>query len=196
VFRSLAKLQWAISCGLPIDSQLARKAKYGLRKHLRLLLDTLTRQPLIGLGIHLTELYLCKKPIGDTGALGLAKALEVNATLTKLDLSFNEIGDAGAIGLAKALEVNGTLTRLNLNHNRRWSAGLRTVSVSNLGAYSVYVRTTVRSFLSALGNLALGLVDITYQRARALPAGPQALHSWLTAHRSLTDSVISDGLTQ
>jgi Ran GTPase-activating protein (RanGAP) involved in mRNA processing and transport len=123
VFRSLAKLQWAFSCGLPIDSELARKAKDGPREHLLLLLDTLPRLPLIGLGIHLTELDLCDKQIGDTGAVGLAKALEVNKTLTKLNLYNNQIGDAGAIGLGRVIEVNETLTRLDFDSNQVGDAG-------------------------------------------------------------------------
>jgi hypothetical protein len=46
---------------MPIDSQLARLAKYGPREHLRsylLLRYTLPRLPLVGLRIYLTELNL------------------------------------------------------------------------------------------------------------------------------------------
>jgi hypothetical protein len=104
VFRSLAKLQWAVSCGLPIDPQLARKAKCGPPEYLLLLLHVLPR----------TRLNLEGNQIGDAGTIGLGKALEVNATLTDLDLSYNQIGDAGAIALCKALDVNATLTMLFL----------------------------------------------------------------------------------
>jgi hypothetical protein len=107
VFRSLAKLQWAISCGLPIDSELARKAKYGPREHLLLLLDTLPGLPLIGLRIHSTKLDLCDKQIGDTGALGLAKALEVNKTLTNINLLRNAFSIEAAALLVQATKSNG-----------------------------------------------------------------------------------------
>jgi hypothetical protein len=61
VFGSLAKLQWAILCGLPIDSQFVSNVEYGPREHLRLalLLQSLPRLPLIRLKICLTELHLC-----------------------------------------------------------------------------------------------------------------------------------------
>jgi hypothetical protein len=120
VFRSLAKLQWAISSGLPIDSihsQFARKAQLGPREHVRVLLDSLPRLPLTRLKIYLTELNLSYNEIGDAGVVSLAKALEVNATLTTLWLIENQIGDTGACSLSNALEVNATLTKLNLSHN-------------------------------------------------------------------------------
>jgi hypothetical protein len=123
VFRSLAKLQWAISCGLPIDSQLARKARYGPREHLLLLLDTLPMLPLVWLRIHLTKLNVIFKQIGDVGAIGLGKALEVNTKLTELNLDGKQIGDAGPIGLCKALKINTTLTELNINSNQIGDAG-------------------------------------------------------------------------
>jgi Ran GTPase-activating protein (RanGAP) involved in mRNA processing and transport len=65
----------------------------------------------------LTELNLGSNRIGDSGAIGLGKALEVNATLTELNLSWNNIGDSGAISLGKGLAVNATLTTLSLLGN-------------------------------------------------------------------------------
>jgi hypothetical protein len=59
----------------------------------------------------LTELNLGGNQIGDSGAIGLGKGLEVNATLTTLSLWRNQIGDSGATGLSKALEVNATLLK-------------------------------------------------------------------------------------
>jgi hypothetical protein len=107
VYRSLAKLQCAVSCGLPIDAQLVRKAKYGPREHLLLLLDTLPRLPLIGLRIHLTKLNLECKQIGDSGALGLGKAMAVNATLTKMNLLRNAFSIEAAAELVQATKSNG-----------------------------------------------------------------------------------------
>ena len=47
--------------------------------------------------------------IGDQGAIAIAKALEVNASVTELWLSENEIGDAGAAAIANAIAVNASL---------------------------------------------------------------------------------------
>jgi hypothetical protein len=63
-------------------------------------------------------LNLYCKPIGDAGAIGLCKAIEVNETLTELNLGDNQIGDAGAIGLGEGLKVNATLAKLELYFNR------------------------------------------------------------------------------
>ena len=41
--------------------------------------------------------------IGDPGAIAIAKALEVNASLNTLKLYGNEIGDAGAAAIANAI---------------------------------------------------------------------------------------------
>jgi hypothetical protein len=122
VFGSLAKLQWALSCGLSIDLQLARKAESGPREHLLLLLDTLPRLPLM-IGLNLTELDIVQKGILASGAIRLGKALEVSATLTKLNLRSNMIGDNGATGLGKALKVNATLVILGLCNNRIGNEG-------------------------------------------------------------------------
>jgi hypothetical protein len=126
VFGSFAKLQWAVSCGLPVDlieSQFVRKAKYGPREHLRLLLESLPRLPLVRLKIHLTGLNLVNNQIGDAGAVGLGKALKANATLTTLFLYNKKIGDAGATGLGEGLKVNATLTKLWLHNNHIGDAG-------------------------------------------------------------------------
>ena len=47
--------------------------------------------------------------IGDQGAIAIAKALEVNASVTKLSLGRNQIGDAGAAAIANAIAVNASL---------------------------------------------------------------------------------------
>jgi hypothetical protein len=43
VFGSFAKLQWAVSCGLPVNAQFVLMANYGPREHLRLLLESLPK---------------------------------------------------------------------------------------------------------------------------------------------------------
>ena len=50
--------------------------------------------------------------IGDQGAIAIAKALEVNASVTDLGLGLNEIGDAGAAAIANAIAVNAFVTDL------------------------------------------------------------------------------------
>ena len=47
--------------------------------------------------------------IGDQGAIAIAKALEVNASVTELGFGLNEIGDAGAAAIANAIAVNASL---------------------------------------------------------------------------------------
>ena len=47
--------------------------------------------------------------IGDQGAIAIAKALEVNASVTELRLGWNKIGDAGATAIANAIAVNASL---------------------------------------------------------------------------------------
>ena len=46
--------------------------------------------------------------IGDQGAIAIAKALEVNASVTELFLHDNNIGDPGATAIAEALRVNAS----------------------------------------------------------------------------------------
>ena len=64
----------------------------------------------------LNTLMLQANNIGDPGAIAIAKALELNASLKKLVLGSpyggNNIGDQGAIALAEALKVNATMTTL------------------------------------------------------------------------------------
>ena len=50
--------------------------------------------------------------IGDPGAIAIAKALEVNASVTYLGLSGNKIGDQGATAIANAIVVNASVTDL------------------------------------------------------------------------------------
>ena len=50
--------------------------------------------------------------IGDQGAIAIAKALEVNASVTELGLGLNEIGDAGAAAIANAIAVHASLNML------------------------------------------------------------------------------------
>ena len=50
--------------------------------------------------------------IGDQGAIAIAKALEVNASVTYLNLFGNKIGDSGAAAIANAIAVNATVTAL------------------------------------------------------------------------------------
>ena len=50
--------------------------------------------------------------IGDPGAIAIAKALEVNASVTELLLGGNEIGDQGATAIANAIAVNASLNML------------------------------------------------------------------------------------
>ena len=50
--------------------------------------------------------------IGDQGAIAIAKALEVNASLKSLWLNDNNIGDAGAAAIANAIAVNASLNTL------------------------------------------------------------------------------------
>ena len=56
--------------------------------------------------------------IGDPGAIAIAKALEVNASMTSLDLRWNQIGDAGAAAIANAIAVNASVTYLGLSSNK------------------------------------------------------------------------------
>ena len=46
------------------------------------------------------------------GAVAVAKALEVNASLKSIDLSRNRLEKESAIALAKALEVNASMKSL------------------------------------------------------------------------------------
>jgi Leucine Rich repeat len=55
--------------------------------------------------------------LDDTGAAGLAAALEANTRLTALNLFGNKIGDAGAAALYEALKLNSALTGLSLAQN-------------------------------------------------------------------------------
>ena len=71
----------------------------------------------------LTYFALSGGEIGDTGVLALAKAMESNSTLTELDLSRNDIGDSGAAALAEAMKRNSTLTRLDLHHSKIGDSG-------------------------------------------------------------------------
>lgn len=66
----------------------------------------------------LTSLSLKANEIGDTGAISIAKMLEVNTSLQELDLSDNFIGDSGVQELTKSLAKNTTLQRLNISSNR------------------------------------------------------------------------------
>ena len=51
----------------------------------------------------LTNLYLRRNDISDTGAACIAEAMKVNKTLTNLDLSVNVISDAGATCIVEAM---------------------------------------------------------------------------------------------
>ena len=64
-----------------------------------------------------TGLDLSSNNIGDGGAIALAEALKVNASLTVLYLMSNGISPAGASALAEMLKLNTSLTVLNLNYN-------------------------------------------------------------------------------
>ena len=57
-------------------------------------------------------LDLRRNLIGDAGAVAIAEALRVNASVTVLNLGANEIGDEGAKALASALEVNAVMKNL------------------------------------------------------------------------------------
>ena len=50
--------------------------------------------------------------IGDQGAIAIAKALEVNASVTILGLAGNKIGADGAAAIANAIAVNASLNML------------------------------------------------------------------------------------
>src|SRR5438128_4070890 len=62
-------------------------------------------------------LDLSSKPIGDEGAMTLAKTLVSDLSLLSLNLKYSNIGEAGATALAEALESNSFLTVLNLKIN-------------------------------------------------------------------------------
>jgi hypothetical protein len=110
VFGSLAKVRWAVSCGLRVKDLLIRKARDHdcPLEHLCWLLDLLPG----------AAARLCGLELGSRRAVQLGGALEANATLTKLDLRNNKISIQGAIGLGKALKVNKNLTELNLRSNQ------------------------------------------------------------------------------
>merc|ERR1712217_388073 len=63
-------------------------------------------------------LVLRRCGIDDKGAIAIADALKVNASLTELDLADNLIGSEGAIAIADALKVNTSLMDLNLIYNK------------------------------------------------------------------------------
>jgi len=63
----------------------------------------------------LTHLITRNNNIRDEGAKALAAALRVNEVLTNLELMGNNVGDEGATALASALRVNGVLNKLNIS---------------------------------------------------------------------------------
>jgi Leucine Rich repeat len=63
----------------------------------------------------LSFLNLNENVIGDTGAIALAEAIEVNTSLTHLLLSKNLLKRRGVIALSMALEVNTCLIRLDFD---------------------------------------------------------------------------------
>ena len=76
----------------------------------------------------LTFCRLYDNNIGDQGAIAIAKALEVNASLKILVLENNNIGDDGAKALASALEVNASLKTLDLRVNKIGDAGATAIA--------------------------------------------------------------------
>ena len=64
------------------------------------------------------------KRIGDTGAVAVAKALQVSGTrLTLLDLEINSITSSGATAIAEAPHADTSLTHLSLRENKIFCDG-------------------------------------------------------------------------
>ena len=69
------------------------------------------------LDIRLKELYMNHNPIGDDGAMALAKILKVNQSLTVLDITRCSITEVGVSHLADALCFNSSLDTIVLDQN-------------------------------------------------------------------------------
>ena len=65
----------------------------------------------------LTALSLARNPIGDEGAVALARALVRGAQLRELNLFGTGLGERGCHALAAAVAASPTLARLNLQFN-------------------------------------------------------------------------------
>jgi Ran GTPase-activating protein (RanGAP) involved in mRNA processing and transport len=64
-------------------------------------------------------LHLSNSGVTNSGAIGLASALEIRMSVTEVDLSNNLIGDAGIARLDAVLKANTNITTINLLGNRQ-----------------------------------------------------------------------------
>ena len=83
--------------------------------------------------------------IGDQGAIAIAKALEVNASVTELSLAGNSIGDAGAAAIANAIAVNATVLTKNYPKKEIASTFHKTLSPQSLPRFSCKHTTQTRT---------------------------------------------------
>ncbi|KAL8669111.1 MAG: hypothetical protein Q9168_006283 [Polycauliona sp. 1 TL-2023] len=68
-------------------------------------------------GCPLESLYISNNPIGDSGAVELAKGLTVNSNLVRLSMRSCGIQSAGAIGIMDVLNKHPNMMTLNLSHS-------------------------------------------------------------------------------
>jgi Ran GTPase-activating protein (RanGAP) involved in mRNA processing and transport len=145
------------------------------------LLDTMERS------CHITDLDLGYNPIGNEGAILLARALQNNTlpNLTRLSLSKCGIGDDGFITLMSAMEHNKPLLHIDLSYNTR---GLNTKQAflalaESLPEIKVLQRADFcwcRGFTSAMllflaglrKNTSLFLIDVAQCAPHVVPPTP------------------------
>lgn len=106
----------------------------------------------------LTELNLCGQPIGDKGAIEIAKALKGNQTLKKLNMRLCDVYERGALALAEALTQNSTLEELDLSKEPVYSGRIcEEVGVGDVGAgfflRALRVNKTVKSINLTHNNI-------------------------------------------
>ena len=73
---------------------------------------------------NVTSLNVCKKRLGNTGAIVVSKFLYYNTNILKLDISYNDISDDGAVAISEYLMNNNTLQELNMSHNKLSDNGI------------------------------------------------------------------------
>ena len=114
----------------------------------------------------MTELNIKGNDIGKDGAVAVAKALEVNASLTSIDLSRNVLQNDGAVAVANALRVNRSIKTLDLGYNGIGSEGAVALGKAiNVNA-SMKKLNVLRNSIGAEG--AQELVDAAPQQLQTL----------------------------
>ena len=114
---------------------------------------------------------VCSEPIGESGALAIAQALQSNCSLTYLDLHGNKVNDSAVAAFGQALQSNCTLTHFYLS-------GIfmpTDIHFGNSGA--VAFAKALQSRGTQLTRLDLRNTSINSPVASALAEGLQSNHS-------------------